>query len=478
MLSRIDECQHKLTEIIEITETKQVDLECKAKKLEEIQAEIQCGENLLRELYKEIASAKNMKKELDEISSSAEDIISNVINNVHKKLLERKIDGSLANIILQEANKLEVDHQKNICIDNIIKSKQDVNSSGFGDINNLFDFVYEELNYKAYRKISRNDIVNILICFSQGFLTVLAGEPGTGKSSLINHIAKIIGLSNTNFNRYIEISVEKGWTSRNDFIGYYNPLNKTFETTNRELLNALNLLNYECEQYDEEFPFLMMLDEANLSQMEYYWADFMGICDMDKPNRSITLSDDVMINIPHTLKFFATINIDHTTEAFSPRLIDRAWIIKNRADDVTLDDYVESNLDNEYDIIPMSSFDPLRNSNLWNNQLDEDVIDKFSSICDEFKEVHAHISPRLIGMIKRYCLAGERFFEGNKYTALDYAVAQKILPKINGHGEKYEKFIAVLLEMCKDSMPISYEILLEIDECAKKNMSYFQYFAR
>ena len=31
-------------------------------------------------------------------------------------------------------------------------------------------------------------------------------------------------------NRYVPVSVEKGWTSKRDLIGYYNPLTRRFES--------------------------------------------------------------------------------------------------------------------------------------------------------------------------------------------------------------------------------------------------------
>lgn len=144
------------------------------------------------------------------------------------------------------------------------------------------DFVYDELNVKAKRNISRNDVANILLCFSQGFLSILAGEPGSGKTSLVSLIAQILGLNNSQYNRYEEVAVEKGWTSRRDFIGYYNPLTKTFDAANKGMFNALEIMKAESQAKVTDFLYLILLDEANLSQMEHYWADFMSLCDFDK----------------------------------------------------------------------------------------------------------------------------------------------------------------------------------------------------
>ena len=73
-----------------------------------------------------------------------------------------------------------------------------------------------------------------------------------------------------------------------------------------------------------EYGFIILLDEANLSPMEYYWSDFMNICDDLGPQSTVNLGENYVFGIPETLHFVATINNDHTTETLSPRLIDRA----------------------------------------------------------------------------------------------------------------------------------------------------------
>ena len=43
------------------------------------------------------------------------------------------------------------------------------------------DIIQIFINNEAERDISYNEIVNIILCISQGFLTIFAGEPGTGR---------------------------------------------------------------------------------------------------------------------------------------------------------------------------------------------------------------------------------------------------------------------------------------------------------
>lgn len=59
--------------------------------------------------------------------------------------------------------------------------------------------------------------------------------------------------------------------------------------------NALEISNQETQLEDSLSvpPMLLILDEANLSPMEYYWADFMAVCDSTVPI-SIDLGEDVI----------------------------------------------------------------------------------------------------------------------------------------------------------------------------------------
>ena len=82
------------------------------------------------------------------------------------------------------------------------------------------------------------------------------------------------------------------------------------------------------ERNCSRFPYIILLDEANLSPMEYYWADFMRAADKNDDDILINIGLEEDVYIPKTLHFLATINNDQTTEQLSPRLIDRAWIIK------------------------------------------------------------------------------------------------------------------------------------------------------
>ena len=348
----------------------------------------------------------------------------------------------------------------------------------------MVDYIYNKV--KKVRNYSKNDVINIMICLTQGFLTIFAGQPGVGKTSLCNIIARVLGLyrKDEKLNRYTEVSVEKGWTSKRDLIGYYNPLTKSFDKNNGTLFSVFNILNYEYKKNINDFPYFILLDEANLSPMEYYWADFMNVCDIDKDDRRINLGEDYIYNIPKTLRFLATINYDHTTEVLSPRHIDRAWIVLL---DYSYDDSIfydeDSNVEENDEIVTFEDIEKYFSDNFKNNEIPDSIIESLDEICREFNKNNICISPRIRKIIYKYLKTGVSIFEKSKttsseYVALDYAVAQKILPKIDGQGENYEKFLQSLLGLFENNkMTKCMTILKRIIENGNSNMQYYQFFS-
>lgn len=332
---------------------------------------------------------------------------------------------------------------------------------------------------KVRPRYSANEIINIAACISQGFLTVLSGAPGVGKTSICNIIAEVLGLGKEDFTkRYIPVSVEKGWVSKRDFIGYFNPLTGKMDRTNASVFNALKMLDIEKKKNVSRRPYFILLDEANLSPMEYYWSDFMDVCD-DEKAPTINLGEDHVYEIPETLRFLATVNNDHTTEAFSPRLLDRAWIITLPRVSSVGDEcsgYTAAD-------IKKVSWESIRNTFKGDGKFTTKQRDIFDGLQKRFRTYrNMYISPRAELAVQRYCSAATPHFKDDYGTApeivaLDYAVAQKVLPKISGQGEQYESWLKDLKEFCEASgLSVCAQRLSEIIEDGNAAMKYYHFF--
>lgn len=110
----------------------------------------------------------------------------------------------------------------------------------------------------------RHIIENFITLLRTKDLTILAGDSGSGKTNLVKSFAKAVG------GKSVIVPVKPNWTSSEDLLGYYNPLEKRYLST--PFLEAL----IEAQQHPET-PYFICLDEMNLARVEYYFADFLSL---------------------------------------------------------------------------------------------------------------------------------------------------------------------------------------------------------
>ena len=155
---------------------------------------------------------------------------------------------------------------------------------------------------------------------------ILEGLSGTGKTSLPKYFAEYAG-TNVCFT-----SVQASWKDRSDILGYYNDFVGKFKET--PFLRSLYQANYQTDEIN-----LMVLDEMNLSRIEYYFADFLSVLELDESQWKIELMpvstggilplklDGCSVVIPQNVWFVGTANKDDSTFTVTDKVYDRAVII-------------------------------------------------------------------------------------------------------------------------------------------------------
>lgn len=416
---------------------------------------------------------ETFNKTITEFESKAEAALAakvldkELMNKLLRSIGEEPLDNTAQNLCLPVIQYLETPKTQKEKQDEIIATVQDYLQN-------------------AHREAEWNDVANYLICITQGFITTFAGEPGTGKTSLCTLLAKALGLAGTesSSSRFVDISVERGWTSVKDFIGYYNPLSKRTIASNERVLHAFEQMNYECRKKPNVIaPYLLLLDEANLSPIEHYWAPFFKSCDFDSAaNRSISLGGKTIYQLPEHLRFLATVNFDHSTEELSPRFLDRSWVITLNPDDIDAS-YSKTPPNADHAI----SFSDLTSAFASDNESQENaqIWTKWEDVKRIFKGFNLPIMPRSQRMVTQYLRVAEQCMKTatarTSLAPIDYAIAQKILPTINGYGESYKNLIEELRKQVainENSMPLTYNHLERMKKAADENMDFYQFFAK
>lgn len=435
-------------------------LKIKIDEISNLQREI----DLLSQKYKFLKTLSDVEKEVEEkkqdmkflnkhiveLEANQKTLQAQINEDMQKKVVELKpyVDAINGAFVVGNANVPDIFlHVKGFKAKNI--SKIDRQTS-------VIDSIFSEVKSKSpNRKISKVDIANMLLCTQQSFIVFLAGLPGVGKTSFSRLFVDAQGLRN----RFREVSVSRGWTGQKDLIGFYNPLANRFQPSQSGLYPFLMALHEESKK-DPKNPAMayVLLDEANLSPIEHYWASFMGMTD-SRTNMSIQLGQDA-ICVPDQLRFIATINYDSTTEPLSPRVIDRAPIIvvdsygvgdNDSIEDLLCDIPISSkDLDELFGCLSEADFDDLEDEVFR-------LIQKILSHSNKDLGRPIHLSARKTNAIKQYCSQARAIMrhlhlnqDDSELVALDFAVLQFVLPQIRGNGIKFKKRLDSLLQVLQD----------------------------
>ena len=497
---QLDKLQNELAELQEniklqkdnIREDVLADLEEKRSELDSLSCEVADKQTELNKITKKLGVAQDteeletLHKHYSTKYETLEKEINNKIEEARNAATELSFDDKFDKMISLKLSESFSNYQKSVDNERYQRVANEILNitTQTEEKDQLINRIVTEV--QKYRPTyDKNTILNIVICMVNGFLTILSGTPGTGKTSICKIVAHILGLDHplcdnndgVFTNRFCLIPVERGWNSKRDLIGYYNPLSNRIEKSNTDLYDSLKILNTEKE--NSKYPMVVLLDEANLSPMEYYWADFVNISDDIDRNtpKNLDLGDGQKIVIPTTLRFFATINNDHTTENISPRLIDRAFVISLPA---LYSDKAKKDFDGFCEIV---SWDSLKYAFAVSEAIMETQANSiFEKIKDFFAKMNQPISPRVENIVMQYCSVAQNIFEPEvnvapSIVALDYAVSQKLITKVSGSGAEYQSTLNKLNDYCKEhNLNLTAKQLDRIINYGDKAMNYYEYF--
>ena len=314
----------------------------------------------------------------------------------------------------------------------------DINYSNYQIKNYNNTFTLEELvelfrNFAAskLRLYYKTEMIRLFIsALASTKLIILQGISGTGKTSLAYAWGKFLKHDSC------VASVQPSWRDRTELFGYFNEFTKKFNET--EVLKTM----YEASYTDDVFT--IILDEMNISRVEYYFAEMLSILEM--PNKDewiVELVSSGWDNDPKKIKegklkiapniwYIGTINNDDSTFMVTDKVYDRAMPI-----DINDKGEAFDPIDTEAQDVNYSYLDKLFTDAINDNPISEETLNKIEEM-DNYVIKHFRIAfgNRIVAHMKKfvpvYVACG-----GDEVDGVDYFIARKILRKFEQLNVSY-----------------------------------------
>lgn len=268
---------------------------------------------------------------------------------------------------------------------------------------------------------------------------------------------------------YEVVAVRPDWTDGRGLLGFYNPLTRRYMTTPflRLLLEANDEARRAALEKRAPSPFFIILDEMNLARVEQYFSDFLSAIESGE---SLVLHDDPQVEsgevegeddedvgivprrvqVPPNLFFTGTVNVDETTYMFSPKVLDRAFVIE--FNEVDLDGYGMRDADEEeaegcalrlvswggldaWRAVSATDWDAL--ALLGKGETRAAIVELNDILAHDNRHFGYRVAnemARFLVLAARHCLDPE---QGTR-DALDLAILSKVLPKLHGTQQELE----------------------------------------
>lgn len=282
--------------------------------------------------------------------------------------------------------------------------------------------------------------INTIRAFISGLaasrLLILEGLSGTGKSSLARYFSTFIEEDS-----YFE-AVQATWRDRTSILGYFNDFSKSYNET--EFLKRLYHATYRKDHIN-----IMVLDEVNISRVEYYFADFLSILEYPKDKWKIKIMqlpydfdapdhlNDGVLKIPHNTWFIGTANKDDSTYTITDKVYDRA--ISINFDDRNEEFEVSGNAETlpiSYEGLENLFNEAISNKDYSLNQTERQTFKIITDFTFETFDLTFgnRINHQINVFVPVFVATG-----GNKIDALDFMFSRKVISKLQGRFEDYIK---------------------------------------
>ena len=368
-----------------------------------------------------LEEVSDLNHEVAKLMKEKEDILAMKVSNLGIRPDEDTGEGA-------EGEESSVDQTTDIRFPKLYEVDQRFENYKVQDYKNTYELPELVSNFRNFaasklKLYYKEDMIRLFIAsLASTKLVILQGISGTGKTSLAYAWGKFLKHDSC------IASVQPSWRDRTELFGYFNEFTKKFNET--EVLKELYVAGYTDDIYT------VILDEMNISRVEYYFAEMLSILEM--PNKDEWIVEIVpsawasdpkhltegKLKIPPNVWYIGTINNDDSTFMVTDKVYDRAMPI-----DINDKGEVFTPVETEAMDINYSYFDEKVQDAIANYPIHQENLDRIEEM-DNYVIQHFRIAfgNRIVAHMRKfvpvYVACG-----GDEIDGIDYFIARKILRK-------------------------------------------------
>lgn len=304
-------------------------------------------------------------------------------------------------------------------------------------------------------------------------------------------------------NRCVHVPVGADWTDGRYLLGYPNPFGTGGKTV-YELTPTIRLLLRALHHNNRDLPYFLILDEMNLSHVERYFSAFLSIMEANRSSsragglplidskflpiiestlrneseqmpeelESITslIKNNKPLYLPPNVHIIGTVNIDETTYMFSPKVLDRAHVIELNTQPPSIYFDRTTQLDNfptKQDVLSwfkkaierrnsessaQSPLEFITSIHPSSNELLDKTKSVLESVYNILNQAAFGFGYRVVQEVLEYLACSYIIAPSESWEkALDYAVLQKVLPKLHGNRRQLSNCLQSLQVIFSDN---------------------------
>ncbi|WP_315906784.1 AAA family ATPase [Priestia koreensis] len=318
---------------------------------------------------------------------------------------------------------------------------------GSASVRETIEHIHTYIENKGFFYL-KEEIASVYFSLQSKPFLLLSGISGTGKTKLAELFAESLGATEEN-GQFLLLPVKPDWTDSGDLLGYTN--------LQDEFKKGPFFLFLERAHKQLDRPFFLVLDEMNLSRVEYYLSEFLSVLETRKRGGDELKTASLLplgegMTIPENMYVIGTINMDETTHRISPKVIDRANTLEfNRI-------YLEAFFEEEKVVTPLHAHNLLKSTYvslkeaMEHKTLIQETVQELIKVNEILYQGGFQITYRTRDDLCFYMIYA---LQSGLFTfdqAYDFQLLQKIIPRLEGQDGSIGEVLKDLYHYCTNTV--------------------------